>query len=53
MVGTANYMAPELISKKVYDSKVDVWAAGIIAYTLLTGDAPFYGCDEKEVFKCI
>ena len=34
-------MAPELVSKKPYDCKVDVWAMGVIAYNLLIGEQPF------------
>jgi serine/threonine protein kinase len=47
IVGTASYMAPEVarvygISQKAaYDSKVDLWAAGVILYVLLVGDFPW------------
>jgi serine/threonine protein kinase len=30
-------MAPEIIKGETYDSKVDIWALGTIAYELLTG----------------
>lgn len=47
IVGTATYMAPEVarvygISQKAaFDSKVDLWAAGVIFYVLLVGDFPW------------
>jgi len=41
-VGSLNYMAPELLSPKVfYDHKVDVWAVGVVAYVLLAANYPF------------
>ena len=42
------YWAPELGRRQPYDSKVDVWGVGIIAYMLLTLKYPFY---EHQDFK--
>lgn len=36
-LGTPIYMAPEVIMKKNYDSKVDVWSATVIIFIMLTG----------------
>lgn len=33
--GTPNYMAPELLIKGEYNSKVDLWAFGVIMYRML------------------
>ena len=30
-------MAPEIVKKEAYDSKVDTWALGVLAYCLLSG----------------
>ncbi|TNJ28644.1 Kinase, NEK [Giardia muris] len=40
-VGTLAYMAPEIHRKESYDKSVDVWALGVAAYEMCTGDRPF------------
>ncbi|CAH1108714.1 unnamed protein product [Psylliodes chrysocephalus] len=40
-VGTAEYVAPEIIMSKGYDKGVDYWAYGIFIYELLVGRTPF------------
>lgn len=44
-------MAPELIHESDYGTKVDIFSAGIILYTLLTGIAAFPGRTEEDVLK--
>lgn len=42
--GTPSYMSPEVLSKQPHcPKKADVWAFGILAYKILTGDHPFNG----------
>eukprot|EP01126_Amoeba_proteus_P064675 TRINITY_DN9079_c0_g2_i1.p1 TRINITY_DN9079_c0_g2~~TRINITY_DN9079_c0_g2_i1.p1 ORF type:complete len:274 (-),score=56.27 TRINITY_DN9079_c0_g2_i1:316-1137(-) len=48
-IGSISYMAPEMIRKETYTNKVDVWAIGIITYSLLYGSPPFDGEDDDEV----
>ena len=49
VLGTPLYMAPEILEKKKYNSKVDIWSTGIIAFMLLTGNPPFVGKTKEEV----
>ena len=39
--GTADYMAPELLTGTTYDEKVDLWALGAIIYEMIVGIPPF------------
>jgi eukaryotic-like serine/threonine-protein kinase len=47
-VGTVHYMAPE-ISTGNYNKQIDVYAAGIILYEMLTGRVPFDGESAAEI----
>ena len=39
--GTPEYVAPEIITKKSHDFRVDIWSLGILVYELVTGAPPF------------
>lgn len=41
ILGTIDYMAPEVVQGKSYDSAVDWWSLGALGYDLLTGAPPF------------
>lgn len=41
LVGTLNYVAPELLWKERYSCSVDYWSLGILFYELVTGTRPF------------
>ena len=47
--GTLNYMAPEILLKRDYNHKVDIWALGISIFELLTGKAPFYSTSKRDL----
>ena len=53
VVGSANMMAPEMMSHQKYNNKIDLWSLGILTYELLTGVKPFEGDDIKEIFNRI
>jgi calcium/calmodulin-dependent protein kinase I len=41
--GTPGYIAPEVFSDLPYTAKGDVFSAGIIFYSLVSGSSPFKG----------
>jgi MAP/microtubule affinity-regulating kinase len=47
-------MAPEIIQRKDYCGYAsDIWSLGIIIFVMLTGNFPFRGANEKELFSKI
>uniref|UniRef100_A0A8C1TYJ7 Serine/threonine-protein kinase ULK3 n=1 Tax=Cyprinus carpio TaxID=7962 RepID=A0A8C1TYJ7_CYPCA len=39
--GSPLYMAPEIVCRRYYDARVDLWSVGVILYEALFGRAPF------------
>jgi eukaryotic-like serine/threonine-protein kinase len=54
MLGSPLYMSPEqLRDSKGVDQRCDIWAFGVIAYELLTGQPPFNGENAVALFAAI
>ena len=53
-VGTAYYVAPEVLQKIGYGKEIDWWSLGVIFYEMLVGYAPFCSKHTNEVcFKVL
>lgn len=54
VVGTVEYLAPEIVKKQGHDNKADFWSLGILLYELYTGHTPFDESDNQfQVMKKI
>jgi serine/threonine-protein kinase len=43
ILGSVSYLSPEQVQRGVADSRSDVYAVGIVAFEMLTGEKPFLG----------
>jgi len=53
IIGTPDYIAPEIIKGEEQSYTVDWWALGIILYELLLGATPFTDKNPQKVFENI
>ena len=49
VLGTPLFMAPEVLSRRPYSYKVDMWSLGVIAYELLVGKPAFTARTMEEL----
>lgn len=52
-IGTPGYMAPEQYHGDQVDHQVDLFAAGVLLYRLLTGEQPFRGSVEAVMYQIL
>jgi serine/threonine-protein kinase len=53
LIGTPMYMSPERFLGQPIDRRIDIYAAGVILYQLLTGRPPFTGAPEALMYKAV
>lgn len=53
MMGTAEFVSPEVVNYEKLSLQSDMWSVGVITYMLLSGSSPFAGQDQQETFANI
>lgn len=53
LVGTINYLSPEMIKEQKAGPVTDMWAFGCILFKMLTGKVPFPGTQQPTVYQKI
>jgi serine/threonine protein kinase len=52
-IGTPGYMAPEQYVGEGLDHRIDIFAAGVLLYRMLTGEQPFAGSVESVMYQIL
>ncbi|CAH1185537.1 unnamed protein product [Phyllotreta striolata] len=50
IVGTVDYVAPEVLNYEPIVLSTDIWSIGVLAYVLLSGFSPFGADDKQQTF---
>ncbi|XP_069490538.1 serine/threonine-protein kinase 17A-like [Ambystoma mexicanum] len=50
ILGTPEYVAPEILNYEPISTATDMWSIGVLTYVMLTGESPFLGGDKQETF---
>ncbi|XP_030613868.1 serine/threonine-protein kinase 17B [Archocentrus centrarchus] len=50
ILGTPEYVAPEILNYEPITTATDLWSVGVITYMLVTGESPFAGDDKQETY---
>ncbi|XP_027881697.1 serine/threonine-protein kinase 17A [Xiphophorus couchianus] len=50
IMGTPEYVAPEILNYEPISTATDMWSIGVLAYVMLTGISPFLGNNKQETF---
>ena len=48
-IGSLYYIAPEILNNSSYNEKCDLWSCGVIMYSLLCGEPPFYSRNKEKL----
>ncbi|KAF5303479.1 hypothetical protein FQA39_LY09942 [Lamprigera yunnana] len=50
LIGTPDYVAPEVLGYEPITLATDIWSIGVLTYVLLTGYSPFGASDKQQTY---
>ncbi|KAM4535614.1 serine/threonine kinase 17a like [Fundulus diaphanus] len=50
ILGTPEYVAPEILNYEPISTATDMWSIGVLICVMLTGESPFLGDDKQKTF---
>lgn len=53
MVGTPEYLAPEIVLSKGHNKAADWWSLGVLIYEMAAGRSPFYAKEHMDIYEKI
>jgi len=53
IVGTPEYLAPEIVQSRGHGTAVDFWALGVLTFEMLAGYPPFFAESPYDIYKKI
>ena len=53
LVGSIDYMAPEILEAKGHGKTADWWSVGVLMFEMLTGQLPFRGKNKPAIQRAI
>lgn len=53
VIGTANYLSPEVAAGRAATAQSDIYSLGLVLYYMLTGETPFIGRSNLETIEKI
>lgn len=53
LVGTLDYLCPEVIMRKKHSEKIDIWCLGVLCFEMISEKAPFGNDDYNNTLERI
>ena len=51
--GTLDYLPPEMVEGRQYDSSADIWCLGVLLFEFLVGGPPFEAEGQQATYRRI
>ncbi len=53
LVGSEDYIPPEILKEEESGPSADLWSLGVIIYMMISGRSPFKGPNQSQTFNNI